>query len=631
MCGIVGVYRFNKNSKPDINPALHALSLRGPDHQEAYEDDKVILGHARLSIIDTSFAASQPMSDPGGRYIIIFNGEIYNYRQLREPLLAKGVVFKNDSDTEVLLQLFIHEGKACLQKLIGFFAFAVYDKQDGSLFMARDRMGIKPLLIYRDEDMFAFASEMKALMALPIKREIDTLSLHQYLQLNYIPAPYSIFKDVKKILPGHCMSIDSKGNISEETYYSVPFGKDAARNAKLSYEEAKKQLRDLLDSSVQLRMVADVPLGAFLSGGIDSSVVVANAVRYKPDLHTFSIGFADEPFFDETSYANLVAKKFGTQHTVFSLTNEDMFGHLYDILDYIDEPFADSSAIAVYILSKMTRKEVTVSLSGDGGDELFAGYNKHLAELRSRQSGILNMLISAGAPLWKMLPQSRSSSFMNKFRQLNRYAEGLSMGPADRYWRWCSFISPGNAASLLAGFQPGQSAESEKRRCELISDVTDNGPFDEVLYADVKLVLANDMLTKVDLMSMANSLEVRVPILDHRIVEFAFSLPTEYKIAGNETKRILKDAYRSELPPELFNRPKHGFEVPLLKWFKSGLNSLINEDLLSDKFIREQGIFNPEAVAELRKKLFSSNPGDSHAQIWGLLVFQYWWKKYFKS
>jgi len=628
MCGIVGIYRFKTGNVHDLGESLQALSKRGPDHHEQFKDARVSLGHARLSIIDTSNAASQPMRDASGRYLIIFNGEIYNYKSLKEDLAGKGMIFHNDSDTEVLLQGFIHYGKSFLEKLIGFFAFAIYDSREESLFIARDRMGIKPLLIFQNEEMIAFGSEMKALFPLPFPKEIDLISLHQYLQLNYIAGPATILKQVRKLLPGHSLSIDKHGALIEEAYYEVPY--DANHRSALSYEDAQQTLRDLIDESVKLRLVADVPLGAFLSGGIDSSVVVSNAVKYKPDLHTFSIGFADAPYFDETYYANLVAKKFNTQHTVFSLSNDEMFANLHDILDYFDEPFADSSAIAVYILSQKTRKEVTVSLSGDGGDELFAGYNKHNAEFRSRSGSLFNLLVKTGAPLWSLFPQSRSSSLFNRFRQLNRYADGLKMNAADRYWRWCSFITPAQASSMLLGFGNTQNAEAEKRRKAIIEVVKEEGAFDDILLADVQLVLPNDMLTKVDLMSMANSLEVRVPLLDHRIVNFAFSLPTAYKNDGKQGKRILKDAFRSQLPEELFSRPKHGFEVPLLQWFKTGLRSMIEDDLLKDSFIEEQGIFDVTAIADIKRRLFSNNPGDAHAQVWGLLVFQYWWKKYFK-
>jgi asparagine synthase (glutamine-hydrolysing) len=385
----------------------------------------------------------------------------------------------------------------------------------------------------------------------------------------------------------------------------------------------------LLDASVERRLVADVPLGAFLSGGIDSSIIVSLASKHKKDLNTFSIGFKDEPYFDETYYANLVAEKFKTNHTVFSITTEDMYEHLYDILDYIDEPFADSSAIAVYILSMHTRKHVTVSLSGDGGDELFAGYNKHKAELRARQNNLVNTAVKTGLPIWQMLPQSRNSKFTNIFRQLERYGVGLKLSPQERYWRWCAFVNESDALKLLKGQTVTNKTEIERRKDAVLKYVKGGNSINDVLMADTQMVLPNDMLTKVDLMSMANSLEVRVPILDYTVVDFAFTIPTQFKISGGHTKRILKDAFRDVLPDELYTRPKRGFEVPLLKWFRTGLRSLIEDDLLSDKFIEEQGIFDIHEIQQLKRQLFSSSPGEVHARIWGLIVFQYWYKKWF--
>ena len=296
-----------------------------------------------------------------------------------------------------------------------------YDKLLDTVFVARDRIGIKPLLYYQDSDFICFASEMKALLKLPIKKQLNKSALLQYLQMNYVAGPISILKDVKKLLPGHSMLISSAGISEMKPYYSIPYS-DQSVHVSMTYEEAKTELHRLVHESVQLRLIADVPLGAFLSGGIDSSIIVSTAVQYKKDLNTFSIGFKDEPYFDETKYANLVAKKFKTNHTVFSVTNEDMYEQLFNILDYIDEPFADSSAIAVFILSKLTREKVTVALSGDGGDELFAGYNKHKAEWRARNGGIANHLIKMGAPLWSLLPKSRNSKIGNIFRQLERFS-----------------------------------------------------------------------------------------------------------------------------------------------------------------------------------------------------------------
>ncbi|MCX8492526.1 MAG: asparagine synthase (glutamine-hydrolyzing), partial [Cyclobacteriaceae bacterium] len=385
MCGITGILAFNlvgKFNLINVTTATAALSKRGLDHQGLYTDQFVGLGHRRLSIIDTSTAAHQPMWDKEFRYSIIFNGAIFNFQELKKELESKGVTFTTQSDTEVLLKLYLSEKEKCLNKLNGFFAFCIYDKQEQTFFVARDRYGIKPLLYLFDEDKFIFASEMKSILAYGIEKTIDYSSLNTYLQLNYIPAPATIFTNVKKLIPGHYATIRKK-EMTVCCYYKIPYERDSLSH--VSYDNAKKKLHTLLEASVQQRLIADVPLGAFLSGGIDSSVIVGLASKHKPDLHTFSIGFRDEAFFDETKYARLVANHFNTEHTVFSLTNDDLYRHVHSILDYIDEPFADSSAIAVYILSQETRKHATVALSGDGADELLAGYNKHEAFLKSFQ------------------------------------------------------------------------------------------------------------------------------------------------------------------------------------------------------------------------------------------------------
>lgn len=632
MCGITGVYAFNEIGRfftINLFSATDCLASRGPDTSGTFTHNYVGLGHRRLSILDTSTGARQPMTDDSDRYTIVFNGEIFNFPELKHRLEEKGVSFRTTSDTEVLLQLYIYEKENCLHRLNGFFAFAIYDKEEESLFVARDRMGIKPLLYLLDEDKFVFASEMKAMIAFNIPKQLDYTSLQQYLQLNYIPAPYTIFKDVRKLMPGHFMKLKGR-EITHKAYYQIPqtYRKWTAGN--MNYEKLQKTLVELLDASVKRRLISDVPLGAFLSGGIDSSVIVALASQHTQHLNTFSIGYRDEPFFDETKYANLVAKKFNTNHTVFSLTNDDLYEHLFDMLDYIDEPFADSSALAVYILSKRTRRKVTVALSGDGADELFAGYNKHQGEYRIREGGLMAGAVKALSPLWEALPKSRNTHFGNKIRQFRKFAEGMSMTDQERYWRFCTFTNKEGARNLLSSQSQASVDEQlfEERKREILKHLENGGDFNEFLYTDMQLVLPNDMLTKVDLMSMAHGLEVRVPFLDYTVVDFAFSVPVEFKVDGNLKKKLVQDAFRKHLPEALYNRPKHGFEVPLLKWFRNELQGLINEQLLSDAFIAAQGVFNVDAIQELKNKLFSSNPEDVHARIYGLLVFQHWWKKY---
>lgn len=631
MCGIAGFIGFEKDSDKKWNALLESaigkLNRRGPDCQQtAYPDEKVGLGHARLSIIDTTDAANQPMQAYSGRYTIVFNGEIYNYKELRRSLeLEKDEAFETCSDTEVILRMFHHYGENCLEKFNGFFAFAIYDAFEKTTFIARDRMGIKPLLFGQSNGALFFASEMKALLDFEIERSLDYVSLQQYFQLNYIPSPSTIFSSVKKLMPGHYLKISARGEVVDQAYYQIPFTRQY--NA-LSYQEAQTELVKLLEQSVQRRLVADVPLGSFLSGGIDSSVIASLAARHRDKLNTFSIGFADNPYFDETEYANLVAKKIKSEHTVFKLSNNDLYENLYDILDYIDEPFADSSAIPVYILSKNTRKHVTVALSGDGADELFGGYNKHYAEHLMQQDSLKNKFVSLGAPLWQVLPKSRHSKWGNWFRQLDRFAQGRKLNTADRYWRWCSFTEENYAHNLLrADLHPYRKIYTQ-RKDEILAGFMKGNDLNETLYTDMQLVLVNDMLTKVDWMSMANSLEVRVPFLDHELVNFVFQLPADYKVSAKGRKTILKDAFCEILPAELYTRNKMGFEIPLLQWFRTDLKSLIIDDLLSDGFIEEQQIFNLATIQKLKAQLFSANPGEIHAQIWALIVFQTWYKKY---
>jgi len=626
MCGITGLYAFTEEGKSGfetIEKSVETLRFRGPDKNGQYENNKVCFGHSRLSIIDLSDEASQPFSDSTGRYTIIFNGEIYNFKEHRDYLTKKGLRFRTQSDTEVLLYLYIIEGTKCLEKLNGFFAFAVYDNREDILFIARDRIGIKPLLYYRDRNKLAFASEMKALIELGIPKVIDKVSLSHYFQLNYIPSPFTIFEKVRKLEPGHYLYI-SKGLVKDETYYTIPYNR--SKTKQYTYQEASTQLTRLIDESVQLRMVADVPLGAFLSGGTDSSVIVASASKFTSQLNTFSIGYKDEPYFDETRYAELVARKFNTNHQVFQLTNDDLYANLHQVLDYIDEPFADSSVLPLHILCMHTRNHVTVALSGDGADELFSGYNKHKAHYNAIYGGLASTLIKAGNPLWKALPQSRNGKFSNFIRQLERYSNGLSVDERERYWMWAGLMSESDANNLI---KPNVSLnELNVRKNELLHSVLRIQTMNDILFTDMNLVLVSDMLHKVDMMSMANSLEVRVPFLDHHLVDFVFGLEDSFKINSNMRKRILQDAYRQILPSELYQRPKHGFEVPLLKWFRTELKDELLNTYLDDKFIREQNLFVPAEVEKLKQRLFSNNPGDVHAHLWAMLVFQHWWKKY---
>jgi asparagine synthase (glutamine-hydrolysing) len=612
MCGITGFYQFKKGRSLDVelDIAVQRLGLRGPDASGTFWHGSVGLGHTRLSILDTSMNGNQPMHDPTGRYTLVFNGEIYNFNALRSRLPPMEYV--SSSDTEVLLHLLIHEGVQCLPELNGFFAFAFYDKELETLLLARDRMGIKPLHIYQDADRLYFGSEMKAVMAFPFLRKINNEALYWYLKLNYLPADMSMLDGVRKLLPGHYLHVDAAG-----TKEGVYWEHKEEPTTDLPFSDAQRELVRLMDQSVQRRLIADVPLGSFLSGGTDSSVIVALASRHHQHISTFSIGYADHSFFDETKYAELVAKKFNTNHTTFSLTNDDLLHDLDAILSYIDEPFADSSAIPTYILSRHVSSHVKVALSGDGADELFGGYYKHMALKQSLDGSLTNGLLRAAHPLVKRLPQSRSGKWSNLFRRANRYSTMMRMNAHERYWFLASLTN--DPSALMRSSIAADKIKQFKRRF-----LVENPEFNNYLLADIFVLLPGDMLTKVDLMSMANGLEVRVPFLDKDVVAFARVLPSDYKVKGNQRKRIVQDAFRELLPAELYHRPKKGFEVPLLQWMRNELLADLDQVLFSDPLLRGQGIFDGEEVMNLRRKLLSSNPGDVHGTIWALYVFQKW-------
>jgi asparagine synthase (glutamine-hydrolysing) len=626
VCGIAGIFRFDGNDidAHSLQQAVDCLNKRGPDAKGTFIDKNIGLGHTRLAIIDPEPSSNQPFHDESGRYVLVYNGEIFNYKQLRNELEQAGNQFQTKSDTEVLLQLLIKEGSNCLSKLNGFFAFAFYDKQTHKLLLARDRFGVKPLYICKTDTFFAFASEMKSLVALGVPKKLDYASLLFYFQLNYIPSPNSIFEDVKKLPQAHWMAVNEKGNEDSGCYYTLKIEEEIA-----PYEHKKSDLRNLLSQAVLDRLVSDVPVGVFLSGGVDSSIVSLLAKRHMDSIHSFSIGFKDSPFFDESVYAEKVAKHLKLEHHTFFLSNQNMLDNLEEMLLYVDEPFADSSAIAVFNLCQYTRKHVTVALTGDGSDEIFGGYNKHLAELKIRQKTVLNTFMNISSPFLNHLPESRSGHWGNAFRKLKKYSQSVSLSEAERYWAWCSFTQESDAMRLFSPSTLKAFSENEyhKRRKEKLGYFERKSSIDNALASDVNMVLEGDMLVKTDRMSMANSLELRNPFLDPRVVDFAFGLNENDKVSNGTTKKILKEAFKSDLPTEVFNRPKHGFEVPLLKWLNEDLHHLVDQYLSLD-FLEEQGIFQPEYIAQLVRKLRSNNPGDVAQRIWGLVIFQHCWKKF---
>lgn len=629
MCGITGIFLFAKADSAHlhrIEPATRTLENRGPDAMGVYTGDRIALGHTRLSIIDPSTAANQPLSDPTSRYTIVMNGEVHNYKSLRDDLRKKGVTLKTRSDTEVVLHLFIRDGRRCLEKLNGFFAFAVYDNVEERLFIARDRFGIKPLLYYKGRKRLLFASGMRALMALGVPRKIDPVSLNHYFRFSYIPSPHSIFENVRKLPLGHYLCIE-ENRIEMAPYYTLPHRQ--RHSTRQDYPGAQSELRSLIADSVRLRMTADVPVGAFLSGGIDSSIIVSEAIRHRAGLETFSIGFEDQPRYDETAYAELAAGHFHTTHHTFRLTGRDLYDNLHALLEDLDEPFADSSALPLHILSRLVKRHVKVVLSGDGADELFGGYNKHRAHWLAMRAGwlspLIGPLIGMTAPLWRRLPRSRHARPADRWRQLHRFTHGLSRSARERYWYWASMVDETETAGLLT--MPVPSEEANARKARILGGIGQPETIGDILDTDLRLVLAGDMLPKVDAMSMAHGLEVRPPYLDHRLVDFVCDLNDGFKVTAGTGKRILRETYRSVLPAAIYRRPKHGFEVPLLRWLKTALREKIETTYLNPDLIEAQRIFDPQIVARIKARLFSSRPGNIREPVWALIVFQHWWQK----
>lgn len=604
MCGIAGTYFFNNRLQLDDGTkqqVLNALHHRGPDFQNHYSFSNCTLFHARLSILDLSKASHQPFFNTDKTSAIVFNGEIFNYKNLTQnlgDLTTKG-------DVEVLFKLFEKEKLKALPALNGFFAFAHYSHTNNELFVVRDRYGVKPLYYYLDNDKLQFASEIKPLLHLCGPQPLNQNALNTYFRLNYISGKETIFKNINRLLPGEAIHV--KNNITEiKNWYNLPV------------EEKNSNIQELLSDAVKIRLNADVPVGSFLSGGIDSSIISALAKQHHNNIHTFSIGFADEPFFDETRYAERVAKHINSNHHVFKLKNTDFLSYIHPFLNSIDEPFADSSALNVYVLSKYTKQHVKVSLSGDGADELFMGYNKHRAEFLSNQFLYKNIL-PAFSPIYNLMLGSRNSGFGNKIRQLKRFSEAVKSSPKERYMSWACISSQSETDNLFI-------TNTATNFDSLFEEAFTQKDFNPVNLADLKIVLADDMLVKADRMSMQHGLEIRNPFLDYRIVEMALNLPMHQKINSQYQKVILHSNFKHLLPEEIFKRSKKGFELPLWKWLKTELKTEIESDWLSENFIKQQGIFNYTTIYELKQKLFSTSPGDTPAKIWALIVFQQWYK-----
>jgi asparagine synthase (glutamine-hydrolysing) len=621
MCGIAGIVRFNDQislgESQKVEAAIQLLSKRGPDHQSIKTDGKICFGHARLSIIETSALSHQPMYDSEGRYLITYNGELYNYRDIRKNLESKGITFKTQSDTEVLLNAYKVYGTNCLEHFNGFFAFGIYDRQTDTFFGARDRMGIKPFYYSIGDDSLNFASELKALKPICNHWKLNNEALSLYFEMTYVPAPLSMIAGINKLFPGESIELKN-GQVQLHRYFKTGSQKKSADD----FEAASVKVKNHLQRSVNLRMVADVPLGTFLSGGIDSSIISMLAAQKKVGLETFSLGFKDLPWFDESKYAQVVAHHIGSKHHEIMVTEKDLCAHIHDMLEVLDEPFADSSALAVYALSKETSKHVKVALSGDGADELFGGYNKHRALLRSESAPLANELLKAARPIFSLFAGSRDGKWSNQFRKINKYVAAINLPLPERYWKLASWSDATTVQKLLLNFGESQF------KTEFVHSLR-GADMNQLLEADLNLVLPNDMLTKVDRMSMAHGLEVRTPFLDHELVQYVNSLPFHYKTNLNFGKLLLRNAFKNDLPKIIFTRTKQGFEIPLEQWLKNELSPLLKSGM-NAQLIEEQGIFNLAMLQQLVSRLHSNNVGDSAATLWSFIVFQTWWKQHFE-
>ena len=622
-----------------------SFSYRGPDDEGIYisratdggarQQPGVGFGHQRLSIIDLSDAGRQPMSNEDGTIWVTYNGEIYNYRELADDLKKKGHQFKSDTDTEVVLHLYEEEGTNAVNRLNGMFAFAIWDENTNRLWVCRDRIGIKPVVYYWDGEHFTFASEIKALLTDPIiSKELDFEALQLYLAFNYVPAPFTIFKGIKKLEPGKYLLLQD-GKVEIETYWEPPNSIDqdiASLPFKEQIEVFRGPLYEGINDAVSSRMIADVPLGAFLSGGIDSSIIVALMARSSNNpVKTFSIGFKDDNLYDETHYAQEVAKLYGTDHHEFKLGYRDMLDVLPDVISAFDEPFADSSAIPTYIVSKETKKYVTVALSGDGGDELFAGYRSYLGEYWYARYMQIPSLFREGLieKLIKTLPDSRDVKILEFIRRLKKFIKATKGSFPERLLSLKEVFPDEIRMNILLNNFNNRNGSRDPAlgRINKLLGYFNGDRINSILYSDLKDSLPGDMLTKVDWMSMKNSLEVRVPLLDHRVVELAFRMNGSLKLTNGKTKYILKETFKDLLPPSLYNRPKAGFEVPISRWLKTDLKFLIDQYLAKEK-LKEQGIFDFEIVDDLIQKHLS-NKTDTSWMLWNLIVFQYWYQNYF--
>jgi asparagine synthase (glutamine-hydrolysing) len=621
MCGILGVANVSGVPIPrvTIEKMRDTMAHRGPDDVGLYSDACVTLAHRRLSIIDLG-GGHQPMSNPEETVWVIHNGEIYNFLDVRRELEAAGLTFRTNSDTEVIIRAYEKWGEGCVERLHGIFAFAIWDTRLRRLLVARDRLGIKPLFYAATRRCFYFGSEIKGFLADPeFDRSIDPTSVDRYFTFGYIPAPDTIFQHVKKLMPAHYL-VWEDGRTRIARYWR--FEPRTLPEDDEKYEEDwLEELREVLRKAVARQMVSDVPLGAFLSGGIDSSLVVRmmSEVSSTP-VRTFTIGFGDDKT-SETPYAKMVAERFLTNHTEFQVTPERMEEILPKLVWHLDEPFADSSAIPTYYVSKITRERVTVALSGDGGDELFAGYTRHQGERLSEQFRSFPSWIRSGALAFLGSPVARHHAGL---RRLGHVLSNAEMGFITRYYNKEMLSQEIDRRRLYS--QAFRSVVGERDVVTQLDDLarytSKVDSIGRLTVFDLEFYLPNDMLVKVDKMSMASSLEVRVPFLDEMVMDIAARIPSDLKLKGYTTKYLLRKLVAESLPKEIFKRKKQGFGIPLQSWFRGELTKFAKE-MLFDTRTLSRGYFAREAIETVLEDHEQRRFDHGH-MIYALLVFELW-------
>lgn len=622
MCGITGLVDLKGIDRAaadaGFSRALERLSRRGPDGNGAWRDGRCALGHTRLAVIDLSDAARQPMERDG--LVITFNGEIYNYQDVREELRKLGHVFTTQSDTEVLLLGWRQWGVDLLPRLVGMFAFALWDARQSELVLVRDRFGKKPLLYAHAGGRISFASDLLALQDIDGRqRQIDPAALRLLFALRYIPDPFTIASGVNKLPAGHLARFSSAG-ITLHRWYDLATSRLARYDRE---DDAIRDLRSRFDAAVSARTVADVPIGAFLSGGIDSSLVAASLSAQGHEVRTFTVGFSDaSDYYEERPAARLVADHLGTRHAEIAITAAEAVCAIDDLLACQDEPFADSSALPTYLLSRVTREHVTVALSGDGADEVFGGYRKYQGELyasayQRMPSWLRHAVVE---PVVARMPESKDSPLLEYARRLRRFVSHAGKDPVARQAGWARLLSERELDVLIRLPRQGPTVEALVDSARTAARESDD--INTMLSAEITLGLVGDMLVKVDRMSMAHGLEVRCPWLDQRVVECAAAMPGAFKLARGAGKRILRSAFGDRLPAAVFDRPKRGFEMPIAQWLRTDLADLARSAVDPVRLARE-GLFRPDLPKQWLDDLVAGRR-DTSWELWTLIVFQGW-------